>query len=48
MNCTSATAIAEQILAGDRDVEVLDFTDEEDYTVTNETAGQGTGVFWYC
>lgn len=46
MNYTSTTAIAEQVLAGYQDIEVPEFTDQDDYTVTNEGGGSGGNA--YC
>ncbi|MFF2519274.1 hypothetical protein [Streptomyces sp. NPDC058086] len=47
MNCTTATAIAEQILEGDRDVDIPELAGQVDYTVTNEQGG-GPGNNAYC
>ncbi|MEV0185816.1 hypothetical protein AB0I54_42110 [Streptomyces sp. NPDC050625] len=47
MNCTTATAIAEQILAGHLDVDIPELAGQVDYTVSNEEGG-GYGSGMYC
>ncbi|WP_265565468.1 hypothetical protein [Streptomyces hygroscopicus] len=48
MNCTTATANAEQILDDDRDVDIPDLGGQVDYTVSNEECGGGYGNNAYC
>ncbi|WP_186001692.1 hypothetical protein [Streptomyces sp. IB201691-2A2] len=45
MNSVSTIEIVEQALVGDQEFDMTDFSDEIDYTMTNENGGSGNG---YC